>query len=747
MNKKIFITYDIETFRSIFCVVFKYEDRYLSFEISERKNQTKDLVSFIKKGIKSSWFFVGFNNVRFDAQVIQWILDQKRIDITSEEIHEFTQEVIEKANSRQFPPYAEHHLKFKQIDLFLINHYNNSARSTSLKWLEYSMNWKKVQDLPYKHDDVLTIDTFDSIIKYCKNDVDATHEFFTKCDEILDLRFNQQKENPDLNLLNKSDSSVGEILFLDLMSEKLNIKKSKLKKTQTHRSKIHLKDVILPQITFRTETFKSVLDYFKSITITSEESSFKYKVEYNGIDYVYGVGGLHASVSNKIIEAKEGYSLVDADVASYYPNLAIKNKFYPKHLSDSFCELYEELYIRRKSIPKGNSQNKSLKLLLNSIYGKSGDIYSFIYDKFFQMCITVNGQLLLTMLAENLSLIEGVSIFYVNTDGLTMEVRNDKKKEVYELCKKWENFTQLELEYAVYKKMAIRDVNNFLAIDKNDKIKLKGAFEIDVDYHKNRSQRIVPIAVKRYLIDNISIEETIKQHLVYKKDYGNIENQGIFDFCIGKKIKSNQTYVLEKKLNRVLPNHETKEEKQEFLERNNWEEVERNGWRPKWTDLKLRGFTDAYRTLLLEVYPEYQSVKKINDKVIRFYVSENGLRLNKNYSDGRREITVGGNKVKLFMDYEEKEDYEINYQYYIDEAYKIIHDLDGTNERIAKEEALKREQERQRKEQERQKLIKEKEESMFLKYCNTENGPTKKQYEKYGKDWLIEKYGKPMKIR
>jgi len=747
MIEKIFITYDIETFKSMFCVVFKFENRYLTFEISQRKNQTKELVSFIRKGSKSNWYFVGFNNVRFDAQIIQWILDQKRYDITCEEIHNFTQEVIEKANLKQFPPYPEYKLQFKQIDLFLINHYNNLARSTSLKWLEYSMNWKKVQDLPYKHDDVLTVDTFDFIIDYCKNDVDATYEFLTKCDKILELRFNQQQDYPDLNLLNKSDSSVGELLFLDLMSEKLQIKKSALKKKQTHRSKIYLKDVILPQIVFQTDIFKSVLDYFKSVVITSEESSFKHKVEYDGIDYVYGVGGLHASVSNKIIVPRKGYSLVDADVASYYPNLAIRNKFYPKHLSESFCELYEELYDKRKSIPKSNPQNKSLKLLLNSIYGKSGDIYSFVYDKFFQMCITVNGQLLLTMLAEALSLLEGVTVFYANTDGLTMEVRNDKKKEVHELCKKWEKFTQLELEYAVYKKMAIRDVNNFLAIDIHDNIKLKGAFEIDVDYHKNRSQRIVPIAVKRYLINNIPVEETVKQHLIHKKNYGDIENQGIFDFCIGKKIKSNQTYNLEKKLNRNLPNHETKEEKKDFLEINNWEEVERNAWRPKWTENKTKGFTDAYRALLLELYPEYQSVRKINDKVIRFYVSENGLRLNKNYSDGRREIIVGGNKVNIFMNYEEKENYEINYQYYIDEACKIIHDIDGTNEKIAQEETLKRKQEREIKEQQRQKLIREKEESMFLKYCITEKGPTKKQYQKYAKDWLIQKYGEPVDIR
>ena len=747
LEEKKFIVYDIETFISIFCVVFKYQSRYLTFEISERKNDTQKLVEFIRNGSKSGWYFVGFNNVRFDAQVIQWILDERRTDITCKEIHEFTQEVIEKANTKQFPPYPEYKIEFKQIDLFLINHYNNMNRSTSLKWLEYSMNWKKVQDLPYKHDQILSIDTFDPIIEYCKNDVDATDEFLGKCEKILELRFAQDEEHPDLNLLNKSDTSVGEVLFLDLMAEKLDIKKSILKKKQTHRSKIHLKDVILPYVNFKTDTFNKVLDYFKGVTITAEEPSFKHTVEYQGIEYVYGVGGLHASVSNKIVTPREGYSIIDADVKSYYPNLAIRNKFYPKHLSISFCELYEELYDKRVAIPKSNPQNASLKLLLNGIYGKSGDIYSFVYDKFFQMCITVNGQLLLTMLTERLSFIEGVTIFYANTDGITMEVRDDQKKAVHDICKKWQEVTKLELEYASYDKMAIRDVNNFLAVDTSGYIKMKGAFEINVDYHKNRSQRIVPLAVKRYLVHGVPVEETITKHLIHGKNYGDIENQGIFDFCIGKKIKSNQKYSLEKNLNRTLPEHETKEEKTDFLHFHNWREVEQNKWREQDMEDKFRGFTDAYRTLLDIIYPEYEKVQEIDDKVLRFYVSTDGLQLNKNYSDGRRQITVGGNKVSIFMDYEVREEYNVDYQFYIDEANKIVQEVDGTNDRLAEEAKIRREEEKAIKDEERLKKERDKEEVMFKKYCLKDIGPTTTQFDRYAKDWLIEKYGMPENIR
>ena len=59
-------------------------------------------------------------------------------------------------------------------------------------------------------------------------------------------------------------------------------------------------------------------------------------------------------------------------------------------------------------------------------YGKSNDEHSFLYDPLFMMCITINGQLLLTMLIEEITLnIPDCKILMVNTDGF--ECRFHKK--------------------------------------------------------------------------------------------------------------------------------------------------------------------------------------------------------------------------------------------------------------------------------------------------------------------------------
>lgn len=768
-QQKTFIIHDIETFPNFFCVVFKFEDRYLVFEISKRRDDYEKLKAFLYKCARKQWFLVGFNSVRFDGQILEWILDKGDEILEgmsgakkAREIHFFAQEVIAKANARQFLPYAEYKLTNLHIDLFLQNHYNNNARATSLKWLEFSMNWKKVQDLPFKYDEKIKSKHFDDVIHYCKNDVDATDEFFGKRQELIELRFSQQRENPDLNLINKADSTIGEMLFLKMMSEQLGVPMRVLKKRQTHHSVIKLKKTIIPYIKFKTDEFNQVLNYFREAEITSTNNAFKYKVNYKGIDYVYGTGGLHASWDNKIFKETKDMMILDLDVSSYYPNLSIQNEFYPQHLSKQFCILYKDIYEKRQKIPKSNPQNKSLKLSLNSVYGKSGDIYSFLYDKFFQMCITVNGQLLLTWLAEELSLIKDVDVIQCNTDGVTiyMPKKDNAKKKVWKIWNKFEKRTGLTLEHAVYKQMFVRDVNNYMAVYEDGKIKQKGALEIDVEYHKNRSQRIVPIAVKRYFVDNIPVEDTIKHHLDVpgydwdeEKEEFKIEGQGIFDFCIGKKIKSNQNYTLEKpiEVNRL---HYSDDEKMKFLESDGWYPVEGNWEEGKyWRNEALHtsekakdSLSVAFGKWLDKYEPDFKIVQNIEDKVIRFFVSKKGNYLTKNYNDGRREMTVSGKKVTLFMDYYEGK-YKIDYDYYIEEVNKIIHEIDGTNAKLAEEERKRKEAEAEEKQRLKEEEKKKHKENMFVKYCLQEKGPTRNQYNRYAEPWLLEKYGEIENIR
>ena len=87
------------------------------------------------------------------------------------------------------------------------------------------------------------------------------------------------------------------------------------------------------------------------------------------------------------------------------------------------------------------------------------------------------------------------------------------------ICKEWEEITKLQLEYADYSQMIIRDVNNYIAVGTDGKIKEKGSFETKKDWHKDNSYMVVPLAVREYFVNGIPIEETLAKH------------ENILDFC------------------------------------------------------------------------------------------------------------------------------------------------------------------------------------------------------------------------
>jgi len=136
------------------------------------------------------------------------------------------------------------------------------------------------------------------------------------------------------------------------------------------------------------------------------------------------------------------------------------------------------------------------------------------------MEITINGQLLLSMLIEQIMINTNCKILQANTDGFTFIVKKDLLPIVDKLKKDWENLTNLQLENVQYSKMIIRDVNNYMGIYINGKTKLKGLFELDKDWHKDDSMKIVRIALFNYYTNGIPVNDTIENH------------NNIYDYCL-----------------------------------------------------------------------------------------------------------------------------------------------------------------------------------------------------------------------
>lgn len=517
---KITVVYDIEILLNYFC----YSDidvktgKVRSFEIFDDVNDFERLMKHLAHDVKCQ---IGYNNVNFDYPILHFMMTSRKTlsNLTGEQLtsvlYKFTQNHMAKLNDKDGGIFnviiPEWKMLIPQIDLFKIYHFDNMAKKTSLKDLEIAMNWPMVQDMPYDFKQAVNKKQSQEIKAYNINDIMATYEFYKLSQTELKLRLDLSAEY-QLNLLNANDPKIGSEIFCKIISEANGVTMSELKKQRTYRPQIHLGQCILPIVKFKNPEFRRLLNLLGRTTIAHTKGAFEESVTYKGFTYYYGTGGVHGCVAPGVYKAKEGQRIKDIDVSSFYPNLAIVNKFYPEHLSIEFCDICKQLYDKRMQIPKKDPRNTALKLALNGVYGKSNDKYSFFFDSMYTMQITINGQLLLSMLAEELQDL-GCEVLQANTDGVT--VRYDTKLEdgIMDICKNWMKLTKLDLEYAHYQKMIIRDVNNYIGVyeEEGKEPKYKGAFEIKKAWHKDTSFSIVPIAVSEYFIKGIPVRETIEK--------------------------------------------------------------------------------------------------------------------------------------------------------------------------------------------------------------------------------------------
>ena len=508
--------YDIETYPNVFTLAVEHAEAPLrwSFEISGYRNDSKEIIAFLQYLKDTNARMVGYNNLGFDYPVLHTLIRMGHSD--SRALYDKAMAIIGAQDDDRFMHSVKPSDRYvEQIDLFKIHHFDNKARATSLKMLEFNMRSDSIEDLPFKVGTILSPEQIEVLKKYNAHDVAQTKAFYFKTLDMI--RFREElthKYNRDF--MNHNDTKIGKDYFAMKLEEAgvtlYDFGPSGRTPRQTKRLSIELKDAILPWISFEQSEFTRVLNWLKDQTITETKGVFDDVIaRVQGFDFVFGLGGIHGSMESKVIESDDEFVIVDLDVASYYPNLAISNGFYPKHLGKEFVSIYKHLYEQRKTYAKNSAENAMLKLALNGVYGDSNNQFSVFYDPLFTMSITLNGQLLLCVLAEGLLHIEGLQIIQVNTDGMTVKVPRANKWMVDTARAVWESRTGLQLEEAIYSHMFIRDVNNYIARYENGKIKRKGAYEYEMDWSQNHGGMVIAKVAEKVLVDNAPIRETLEQ--------------------------------------------------------------------------------------------------------------------------------------------------------------------------------------------------------------------------------------------
>lgn len=645
---KIVYVYDIEVFQNIFhCSVKNTETNDIyKFEISERKNQLRELVKFFKQvdkyitwgdyytaniNIPTNIIFCGYNNLHYDNPIINYIIEyedklmQYNIPTICSSIFNLSKTITASSEDNiDAWKHWKYQIWFDTFDILTML-YSNKLR-VGLKEIQVTMQYPNVQEFVCDWTKPLPLEDFDSMIDYNINDIESTSELLNRCKKDVDLRIAIEDEY-GVRVLSKDGVNIGMKILTQKYLEKTGLTWWDIKDLRSPMSVIPLKDVILPFIKYDSPILQRVLDDMKNQIVSPGRKGYENKFVFNNLRYSVGVGGIHSVNSPEIIIPRDDEMLIDIDVASLYPSMLIEYEFYPKHLGKEFLEVYKQIKDERIEAKHNGDKvkNETLKLALNGLSGNLQNEHNFCYSPFAVMQIRINGQLLLLMLAEKLTQI-GCRIVQANTDGLFVLLKKDIYSKVNSICREWEQLTKLTLEEDRFKAMYQYAINDYFAITEDNKVKEKGMFITAVKLGKGLTPKIIPKAIISFFKDGISVEDTIKNCT------------DIRDFLMSEKT-GKQWHV-------EYMNEEQQRTNRFYASTN-------GGYLWKWKDT-------GHKEGEIITYTEP-------------YVGEHKYKASARQYQNM--LTASG--VTLLNKFDDKpiEERKINYRYYIMEAYKIIRDL------------------------------------------------------------------------
>lgn len=699
-GKTVFV-YDIEVFQNIFhCSAINTETKEIhKFEISPRKNQLSELISFFKQvnspvswndnyttncSIDSDKIFCGYNNLHYDNPVINYIIEyehvlaERPIPVITNSIFNLSREITNSGENIEKWKRWKYQVWFDSFDILTML-YSNKLR-VGLKEIQVTMQYKNVQEFVCDWSKPLPIEDFDSMIDYNINDIESTSALLDRCKKDIDLRLAIEDEY-GVKVLSKDGVNIGMKILTHKYLEKTGLTWWDIKDLRSPQAYIPLKDVILPFIKYDSPILKSVLDEMKTQVVSPGRKGYEKNFVFGGLRYTVGVGGIHSKNDPEIIIPAEDEMLIDIDVASLYPSMLIEYGFYPKHLGPEFLEVYSQIRSERIEAKHNGDKIKdsTLKLALNGLSGNLQNEHNFCYSPFAVMQIRINGQLLLLMLAEKLVEL-GCRIVQANTDGLFVLLKKSIYDKVNIVCREWEQLTKLTLEEDRFEAMYQYAINDYIAVKegyakkkhefrdftavmdpktgdhikygatnakgetyrnmdeiRKDYIKTKGMFITEVLLGKGLSPKIIPEAIIKYFVDGIPVEDTVKGCTDIKK------------FLMSEKTgKQWHVEYMNQEIQRTNRFYASTDGA--YLWK--WKGIgEHYAWNPsELSDM-------AYWSLIQEGKDPYNPPLVPDTKQYQNMLTASGVTL-----------------LNMFDD-KPIEDRKINYRYYLRECYKIIEDL------------------------------------------------------------------------
>ncbi len=463
---KTVVVYDIESFYNVFsCTTYNTETKETEvFEISQRKN---NLATMLLHFADKTNIFCGYNNIHYDNIIIN-LLFQTSDKVLHSDYTKVCKGIFNysKAIIADELPVGYKELKYaKYFDSFdLLTMLFSSKLRVGLKEMQVTMQYPNVQEFEGDFDAPLPVERIDEMLSYNLNDVMSTNELLNRCKADIELRLGIEQEY-GVDVLSKDGMSIGtEILKIKYL-QKTGKSWWEIKDLRTPCDEIDLSKVIFDVVHFNTPILQELLSELKQQKVSAGRKGYEKHFLLGDLEITVGVGGIHSKNNPEIIKPKSNELLLDSDVNSLYPSLIISYGLVPPHLGKEFLDIYAQVREERL-YAKRNKQKVKNQTLKLALNGATGN-YQNEHSWLYSPETVMKIRMngqLLLLMLAEKLIALNARIIQVNTDGILYTIPKDAPYQ--EALKQWEEETKLTLETEEFEAFYQYAVNDYLAVGK-----------------------------------------------------------------------------------------------------------------------------------------------------------------------------------------------------------------------------------------------------------------------------------------
>lgn len=500
------LVFDIECYENYFLCAFQSlrTNKVIYFE----KYEGVDLHVSKFEWVLKNFTVVGFNSRGYDIPIATLAIrgctneELKQATTCIIELNMRTREVLDTFNAAGLKG-------LDHIDLIEV-----APLRASLKIYGGRLHTRRMRDLPFHPDSLLSEPQRLITRWYCVNDLAQTRELYESLKPQLELRRTMSLEY-QLDLRSKSDAQIAEAVLSKRLREVKGVWRIQapfIEPGTTYYYQVpyflRYQTPLMQHALAIVANAKFIVSPYGNVGMPQELKDLQLAI--GGSVYRMGIGGLHSSEQSTSHQADESTLLVDRDVTSYYPAIILNLGLYPEHLGPDFLHVYKSIVDLRLSAKRRGDKvtSDSLKITINGSFGKLGNMHSMLYSPHLLIQVTVTGQLALLMLIEALEL-QGIQVVSANTDGLVIKCPTHLTEQMDAIVGWWEKATGFETEATSYKALYSRDVNNYIAVTADGALKSKGAYATP-GLQKNPVNEICVEAVKEFLLQGTPIGHTVR---------------------------------------------------------------------------------------------------------------------------------------------------------------------------------------------------------------------------------------------